>query len=240
MHLMHLIYMNNFFIKCGSVSWLSSLTPKHGCCVSPLGWQWHNLEWSSLVRCRSPSRGLCHWARFQSSHRRTEGWYENNAWLWYRLCTGLGSGLCYAGGPVSFILMAPSGFSHKNLWGYQQASNRLLVNVLTHRLKGRKKPEQQVKSLFQCYLRILLLPSAGPAHLLFQWPHAEYFFSPWWKEMLYQPVSIKFMWTFFPPSKWGRALSTAMVSWENHREHLRSSKAELILLAATSASVFVR
>lgn len=174
--------MKTLFTKRGS------LFPRcpHDSCVSPLGRQWHNLEWSSLVWCCSAGRGLCHWARFQSGHRRTEGWYENNTWLWYRVCTGLVSGLCYAGGPVSSILMAPSGFSHKNLWGYQQVNNRLLVNVLMHRLIGRKKPEQQLKSLFQCYLRVLLLRSAGPARLLFHWP------------MLYQPVSIKFMSTSSP------------------------------------------
>lgn len=153
------------------------IAPTCDCSVSPLGWQWHNLEWSSLIRCRSPGCGLCHWARFQSSHRRTEGWYENNTWLWYGLCAGLSSGLCCAGGPVSFVLMAPSGFSHKKLWGYQQVNNRLLVNVLTCWLKGRKKPEQQMKSLFQCYLRVSLLSSAGPARCLFQWPHTELFFT---------------------------------------------------------------
>lgn len=212
----------------------------HDSCVSPLGRQWHNLEWSSLIWCCSAGRGLCHWARFQSGHRRTEGWYENNTWLWYRVCTGLVSGLCYAGGPVSSILMAPSGFSHKNLWGYQQVNNRLLVNVLMHRLTGRKKPEQQLKSLFQCYLRVLLLRSAGPAHLLFHWPHAEHFLFPWMEGNAVSASFHKIHVDFFPLPKWGRASSIAMVLRENHWEQLYSFKVELTLLAATSASVFMQ
>lgn len=188
-----------------TLHFLAILTASNrGSSMSRSGRQRHDLERSPLVRCRSPGRGLCHRACFQSSHGRTEGWYENNVLLWNGLrtgSTGLSSRLCSAGGPVSFILMAPSGFSHKNLWGYQQVNNRLLVNVLTHWLKGRKKPEQQAKSLFRCYSRVFLLPSAGPASSVTSC--SIYFFFPWVEGKAVPASFHKIHVDFFPPQNKG-------------------------------------